>query len=237
MVQDKQAPPLLSLLKKSQAFAEKLLTENEQLKLKLAALEERASAAASERDGLRKRIDEIEVDTGSSSQRFQEIDEELNALANLYIATWQLHSTLDLHEVVSVLMEIVVNLIGADQSVIYLQDELRGTLVPVSERSGTPATNVAFGEGPIGEAVASGEVIESPGQVPAVVVPLRLGDRILGAVVIKSFFVQKEEITDLDRQLFDLMAQQGSSALYAAYLAGATAEKLSEDEIRAQLGS
>ena len=237
MVEDKQAPQLLSLLKKSQAFAEKLLTENEQLKLKLAALDERASAAESERDGLRDRIDGIHIDTSTAAQRFAEIDEELNALANLYIATWQLHSTLELNEVVSVLMEIVVNLIGADQSVIYLQDEQRGTLVPVSERSGAPANDVPFGEGPIGEAVASGRVVERPGEEPVVVVPLRLGDRTLGAIVIKSFFVQKEAITDLDRQLFGLMAEQGSTALYAAYLAGATAEKLSEDKIRAQLGS
>ena len=50
----------------------------------------------------------------SSPIGYVEIEEENNNLANLYVASYQLHSTLDSSEVLKVVLEIVINLIGAE---------------------------------------------------------------------------------------------------------------------------
>lgn len=234
MAGEKKPPQLLALLKRSQAFAENLLQENEQLRLKLAAVEERINAAEVERDGLRHRIGDIQTHSSTNAQRFQEIDEELNALANLHVATWQMHSTMDLREVVGIMVEICVNLIGADELVVYMQDETRGVLLPVIERATQGAPEISVGEGQIGGAVASGVVQAGWGRDPPVVIPLRLADRILGAVVISTWLPQKTGLTGLDSQLFDLIGEQGATALYGSYLAGATVAELTGEKIRAQ---
>jgi hypothetical protein len=229
MAEERKPPQLLALLKKSQAFAESLLKENEHLHLKLGSLEERVQA-----DGLRNRMEEVQLHSGANSRRFQEIDEELNALANLHVATWQLHSTMRLAEVVSVMVEICVNLVGADEVVIYLHDEASGALVPVSERMPAPAQEAKVGQGPIGEAVAKGKVSITPDRRPCAVIPLRLGDRTLGAVVVHRLLSQKSGLNELDHQLFEVMSEQGSTAIYGAYLAGASSTRLSLEAIRAQ---
>lgn len=232
---DKKPPQLLALLKKSQAFAESLLRENEQLSLRIGALEERVEAAERERDGLRARMEEVQLRSTANSERFQAIDEELNALANLHVATWQLHSTMHLREVVAVLVEICVNLVGADDLVVYLHDESNGALMPAKERMPEAARSLTLGEGDVGRVVAEGKVRIARDANPCVVVPLRLGTRIFGAVVVYRLLPQKEDFTDLDHQLFDLIAEQGASAVYGAYLAGATSTKLTQEAIQKQL--
>jgi len=236
MADAKKPPQLLELLKKSQAFAESLLQENDQLRLKLAAAEERLGAAETERDGLRRRISDVQLDTASNTRRFQVIDEELNNLANLHVATWQVHSTLVLREVIGILVEICVNLVGANEVVVYVVDEKRGVLVPALERATHGAEEITLGKGPIGELVASGEVTARFDGDPPVVIPLRLHDRTVGAVVIRTWLLQKRELTTLDGELFAVIRDQGATALYSAYLAGAHAAPLSTDPIRAQLG-
>jgi hypothetical protein len=235
MAEFNKPPQLLALLKKSQAFAENMLQENEQLRLRLAATQERMQAAESERNGLRDRIDAVQYESNANLERFQEIDEELNTLANLHVATWQMHSSMRLSEVVNVMVEIGVNLIGANEIVVYLLDEERRRLLPVLERATEGATEIGLGEGLIGGAVEAGRVLVEWGAVPPVILPLRYGTRPLGAVVIKSWLPQKTSVTNLDAQLFTLLCEQGATALFAAYLAGATEARMTSASIAEQL--
>lgn len=231
---DGEQPQLLILLKKSQAFAERLLKDNEELQLRCAATEERLHSAEGERDRLRGRMDHISTETRRDSAQFQELDEELNALANLHVATWQLHSTMSLREVAGIVVEICVNLIGADQLVVYLHDENSQRLIPVVERRDDAAAEVPLDDRPIGAAIKSGTVKVQGAGAWRVVIPLTISTRVLGAVVIETFLPQKGEVTKLDRQLFDMIAELGSTALYGAYLAGSANQRLSSDKIRAQ---
>ena len=65
---------------------------------------------------------EVEEENRHFADRYVEIEEENNNLANLYVASYQLHSTLDLDEVLKIVIEIVINLIGAEVFAIYLLD-------------------------------------------------------------------------------------------------------------------
>src|SRR5919201_6678310 len=92
MSDESRAEKFLELFRKSKYFTEELLRDNERLRKRLGALEEENKDYAS---------------------RYTEIEHQNNNLAALYVASYQLHSTLDFREVIHVVQEIIRDLIGA----------------------------------------------------------------------------------------------------------------------------
>src|SRR6266542_1342789 len=78
MSDESRAEKFLELFNKSREFTEELLRENERLRHRLGALEE---------------------ENKDYQSRYSEIEEQNNNLASLYVASYQLHSTLDFREV------------------------------------------------------------------------------------------------------------------------------------------
>ena len=132
----------LQIVGKAKEFTEELLKENERLRFKLANLE-----AAGGRPGhddrvreLQQRVREleerlaemearyrkVEEENKEFADRYIEIEEQNNNLANLYVASYQLHSTLDYKEVVRIVQEIVINLIGAEAFHVLMVSEKTG---------------------------------------------------------------------------------------------------------------
>jgi nitrate/nitrite-specific signal transduction histidine kinase len=189
-----------------------------------------------ERDALLQRFKQVEQENLDFANRYIEIEEENNNLANLYVASFQLHSTLDFKEVVQIVMEIVINLIGAEKFGLMLLDERKGDLYAVSsegiEREQIP--HVKLGEGTIGKVAQAGQpwVAEgrTPDQVtvtePQVVIPMRIKDQFIGAIVIYSMLEQKLSFSSLDHELFNLLAGHAATALFASKLYSESERKL-----------
>ncbi len=80
------------------------------------------------------RYRKVEEENKEFADRYIEIEEQNNNLANLYVASYQLHSTLDYREVVRIVQEIVINLIGAEVFHVFIVSEKTGLLeVEISE--------------------------------------------------------------------------------------------------------
>jgi hypothetical protein len=238
-----RAEEVLSLFRRGAEFTQELLRENERLRAELARLEEQQLAAADEgaweklRGELLVRIESlegerrdmlellqaVEAENRQFTDRYLEIEEENNHLASLYVASFQLHSTLDLSEVLQIVIEIVINLIGAEVFAIYVLDERTGVLAPVAAEGGEPHDfpTCELGRGAVGGAVARGETRcaeAGAGQEPLVVIPLRVQERPLGAIAIHRLLRQKDGFTALDRELFTLLAGHAATAIFAARL-------------------
>src|SRR6266849_4892794 len=162
---------------KAKEFTEELLKENERLRFKVASLESAASPALPsnpdeqmrsliERIGeLEARLSEaearyhkVEAENKEFADRYIEIEEQNNNLANLYVASYQLHSTLDYKEVVRIVQEIVINLIGAEVFHLLMFSEKTHALeVETSEGQVPGRTTIPLGEGPIGKSAQTGE--------------------------------------------------------------------------------
>ena len=69
------------------------------------------------------RYRKVEEENKEFADRYIEIEEQNNNLANLYVASYQLHSTLDYKEVVRIVQEIVINLIGAEAFHVFMVGE------------------------------------------------------------------------------------------------------------------
>ena len=87
-----------------------VITDEEYKKLR-----KRVEELEAEKVEILDRIQQIEAENHNFANRYVEIETENNNLANLYIASYQLHSTLDFKEVLQIIMEIVINLIGAEE--------------------------------------------------------------------------------------------------------------------------
>ncbi len=245
----------LSVFKRGADFTRELLAENERLRVQLLSEQSRQESAAQspeewgklrqellaridclERECMtvRERLDQAEAENGQFARRYVEIEEENNALANLYVASYQLHSTLDLDEVLKVIVEIVINLVGAEVFAVYLLDEETQALEAVAAEGGEPRSFPAavLGSGVLGEAVAANRVVcaEEAGPTdlgrPAVVVPLWVQGRPLGAIALYSLLQQKSGFTPLDHELFNVLGGHAATAIFAARLYSQSERKL-----------
>ncbi len=159
--------------------------------------------------------------------RYDELERELDAMANLYVASYQLHATLVPQEVLGTIEQLLAQLVGAASFAIFIRRD-RGSeqmLEPVHAYHCPKAagTRIAWGDGPVGEAAASGvhfvaEPRNHDGQTPLACVPMVLGDETIGVIVIYALFEQKNEFVDIDFELFKLLALHSASAIVGAGL-------------------
>jgi hypothetical protein len=251
-----RASEFLTMFRRGAEFTRELVEENARLRRTLLELETRQQDAArdpkewerlredlieriegleSERRDALERLRALEEENRSFAQRFLTIEEENNNLANLYVASFQLHSTLDLEEVLRIVVEIVINLVGAEVFCVYVLDERTRQLEPVAVegRERSAFAPIPLGEGAIGAAVEQGEIVyrEDRGDVqpeaPLVCIPLCVGSRPIGAIALFGLLVQKQRFTPLDHELFVLLGGHAATAMLAAQLHGQSERKLS----------
>jgi nitrate/nitrite-specific signal transduction histidine kinase len=242
---------------KAREFTEELLKENERLRFKVARLESgggaTAGTAASPDDRVKElsgrvrqleeklaevetRYRKVEEENKEFADRYIEIEEQNNNLANLYVASYQLHSTLDYKEVVRIVQEIVINLIGAEAFHLWMVNEKTGQLELESSEGQEVATkDLPIGEGPLGRAAKTGENIfadkvavrdPTPYDQPIAVIPLKIKDSVIGIISINKLLVQKTAFTTMDHELFTLLAGHAATAIFSAKLYSTSERKL-----------
>ncbi|MBI5496713.1 MAG: GAF domain-containing protein [Deltaproteobacteria bacterium] len=241
----------LALFKRGQEFTEELLQDNERMRFQVAGLQEEVAvlrrqleqntavtdlitqikALEADRQRLLDHYHNVETANRDYSSRYLEIEEAHNNLANLYVASYQLHSTLHFPEVIQIINEILLNLIGAEEFALYLLDEQTGLLQAlVSE--GRPLAEFAptkLGEGRMGAAVAQNQQqVGEKGPAgtldePVAIIPLCVGERRVGAVVLLKLLVQKPALSALDFEIFSLLGAQAATAILASAQQGGQA--------------
>ncbi len=251
----KRADEFLAVFRRGAEFTRELVEENQRLRGQIVEVDRRDNDAAQdttewgklrqqllthieglevEKEDVLERLRALEEENRQFANRYVEIEEENNNLANLYVASYQLHSTLDLSEVLKIIIEIVINLVGAEIFCVYVHDDKTGLLEPVAaEGEKVPAfPSVPMGTGIVGVSVASGDThaTDSNGSAdyesPIVSIPLRVEDRPIGAIAIFKLLAQKEQFTLLDHELFTLLAGHAATAIFAAELHAQSERKL-----------
>lgn len=209
-----------------------LRQERVQLKEEALKLREALEETRDERRELDRKLAQVEYENQEFSTRYVAVEQQNNNLVNLYAATNQLHSTLDREEILIILQEIVINLVGSEEFAIYVRDEhssefdvvaMMGLLDEQAPR--------AIKSKALTQAVAHGELwISSGGELgsgePLACVPLRLGDRVIGVIAVFGLLVQKGDFEPVDYELFNLLASQAATALYASGLHAAATSRV-----------
>jgi putative methionine-R-sulfoxide reductase with GAF domain len=250
----KKSQEFFGMFLKAKEFTEELLKENERLRFKIAHLEAEGGKPAESADAtvkdLTRRIRELEERLSHTEERYRkveeenkefadryvEIEEQNNNLANLYVASYQLHSTLDYKEVIRIVQEIVINLIGAEAFHIFMVSEKTGRLeLEISEGQAAPVTTIPMGEGIIGTAAKTGEnhfaaevahPEPTPFHQPIAVIPLKIKQTVIGVLTVNKLLVQKTAFTNMDYELFTLLAGHAATAIFSARMYSTSERKL-----------
>jgi len=254
-----KAEEFLQIFKKGEQFTQEVLKENERLRFKLVQLEEenrkykaggggaddtlvrslenKLAVMEEENRRLMERYREVEMENKDFAEKYLEVEAENNNLANLYVASYQLHSTLDFNEVLKTVLEIIMNLVGAETFAIMLLDEKTGKLSAVAAEGLNieDFPKVAIGEGVIGEVARSGdsfftEDVSSAStddlEKPIVCIPLQIKEHIIGVIAIYTLLVQKDSFTDVDYELFSMLAGHAATAVFSSRLYSQSERKL-----------
>jgi nitrate/nitrite-specific signal transduction histidine kinase len=248
----KTSQEFFQMFTKAKEFTEEVLKENERLRFKVARLEtsggspggeERARELSVRVRDLEERLAEMEAryrkveeENKEFADRYIEIEEQNNNLANLYVASYQLHSTLDFKEVIRIVQEIVINLIGAEAFHVFMQSDKAPQLeLEGSEGQEAGRSSIPLGEGLIGKAAKTGEnyfadrvafTEPTPFEEPLAVIPLKIKDSVIGVISINKLLIQKTQFTTMDYELFTLLAGHAATAIFAAKLYSTSARKL-----------
>ena len=166
---------------------------------------------------------EMEEQGRKFSERYVEIEDQNTKLANLYVASYQLNGTLDRQRVIDAVKEIIINLIGCEELAIWEVDDVLGALILTGSFGIDPSqwASIPLGTGLVGSVAKSGERFiaeeSSPRELLACI-PLKLDERVVGAIGIFSLLQQKQGLEPLDYELFDLLASHAASALFCTRL-------------------
>lgn len=253
-----RAQEFMQIFKKGADFTQEIMQSNEKLRYRVLRLEEenrdlrraiqpdttiqdlekRIAELIKEKEDLSCRYAEIEKENQDFARRYVEIEEENNNLANLYIASYQLHSTLDYREVLQIILEIIINLIGAEEFSIMLRDEKTDQLQVVASE-GVPMDRippVSIGEGIVGKVAETGEnfISERVGEEevagapqPLVCIPLKIKEYVIGVIVLYRLLRQKTRFAEVDYELFTLLAGHAATAIFSSRLYSESERRLS----------
>ena len=258
MSEEAKAEKFLELFNKGKEFTEELLRENQRLRYRLAAIDTEPHLGVAGDDEMQRlraqiqqlneenkriqlRFQEVEEENKDFANRYVEIEEQNNNLANLYVASYQLHSTLDFREVIQIVQEIVINLVGAEAFSILLLDENTGDLRTIAwegddVQPGVDKLSAVLGEGILGQVAMSGEsyYISRNGEGasavtlerPLAAVPLKIKEHVIGLIAIHRLLQQKDSFTAVDYELFSLLAAHAATAIFASKLYSQSERKL-----------
>ena len=248
-----KAEEFLQIFRKGEEFTQEILKENEKLRFKivqleeenrqtaaggasLKTLEEKVDVLTEENRRLMERYREVELENKNFAEKYLEVELENNNLANLYVASYQLHSTLDFDEVLKTVLEIIMNLVGAEKFAIMLLDDKRNVMGAVAaegmELEEMPT--VEIGVGVIGEVSRTGESYfaeeTSGGELdygrPIVCIPLKIKEHVIGVIAIYGLLTQKEGFTDIDYELFSMLAGHAATAIFSSRMYSQSERKL-----------
>lgn len=218
----------------TQKYVRRLVTENEQLRVALAQLESQVTMVRQElgsareeleqrrasQEELQRAIDRIRHESEQYLAQYAEVEMHNANLANLYVASYQLHGTLRRASVLEAMQEIIVNLIGSEEFAICEIDEPALTvLASIGVDSGSMDWTTPRVRDTISTGVPYVGSLEDrePGD-PLVCLPLKLDGTTIGAIVIFSLLAHKSQLEALDHELFDLLATHAATALYCTSL-------------------
>lgn len=153
------------------------------------------------------------------------------------MASYQLHSTIDFMEILRILLEIITNLIGAERFTIMLIDEQSNKLVPrASEGMSLDTLSVTeIGKGIIGKVAATGESYFASAlsnmssddlDTPIVCIPLKIERGVIGIIAVYSLYSHKKNFSNMDYELFNLLAGHAANAIYLSMLYASSENKL-----------
>lgn len=221
-----------------------LRAENASLQAERRLLEERTErvresieAQENRYHELQARLDGVEQENRRFTQEYLAIEQQNSHLANVYVASYRLHGTVERSEFVDAVKEIIANLVGSEELAIFERENDGRTLslVGFNGIDPEPLRRVAIGKGIIGRTAETGETHVGSGEDGrpeeaglTACIPLTMGGAVIGVIAVFRLLAHKAAFEAVDREIFDLLSSQAGIALYCTRLHAALLASASE---------
>jgi len=169
---------------------------------------------------LRLRLSEVETDYRRLAEQQAGAEQRLGRVAQLHAALRQLHESPLPGDVLTTIKEIVANLVGSEQMAIFAR-RADGTLKVLDGIGEPPESLSPRADEILAQVARTGELyLATPAEedVALAVIPLRMGERVAGAIAVYRLLPQKPALEEVDRDLFELLATHAGLAFERAEL-------------------
>lgn len=227
---------------RSKNFIDEIMRENERLRYKVFHLQQELAGLVKsppdaqhdvlgENQRLRRQLEEIKAQFDALNrenedfrQRYQEVEHQNENLLNLYVSGYQLHTTLNEEAVVTIIREILLNLVGAEVFGIWLLDPQTGRmeLDSVTDECGlldgrtVDLPRERWASLRAGESWFQPQEFAAAAGQPVSCIPLKVEERTVGVLAIYKLLEQKQGFTALDQDILGLLAAQAATTLIGA---------------------
>jgi putative methionine-R-sulfoxide reductase with GAF domain len=197
------------------------------LQEKVSSIEDENRQLREENKALKEQFSAVEKENLEFAEQYVEIERQNSSLVNTYVASYQLHATLNYREVVRSLKEIIINLIGSEQFHIYIYHEQEQRLVLIAQEGlGVEKTSIPITDALIAQTIESGEayvagdcsIARENGEKSVACIPMKVGEKVMGVIVIGQLLNQKDGFQEMDHELFDFLCNHAATAIYGAHL-------------------
>jgi len=176
---------------------------------------------------LENRLRQIEEENRELSNLCTLLREQNEAISNLYVAKHRLHASFDAAEIMTIVTEILSELVGAEEFAILFLEQKKKLLRRVAGKGAKQMTEaVPLGEGLLGQVARNGnpyyceDASNGASAVggPLAVIPLKAESKSVGVIAIYRLLPHKRGFTPVDHQLLELVAEHTPNALLSARL-------------------
>ena len=201
----------------------------------LHAASEQARVCVQHTEALELRLRAVQACAPDLAVQLVASQEHVARVMGLYVATYQLHASLDPADVRATIAEIAINLLGAERFVLLLRpapasacqiamaegldEDTTGLFRRGSYAGGDPMIDAALGDGALRIGPLAGSSLLA-------VVPLVVQEVIVGALVICKLLRHRDGFAAHDHDLLDLLGAHAASALFAAQVHSTADRKL-----------
>jgi GAF domain-containing protein len=187
----------------------------------LRELKDALARAAGERDELRKRLADLEVEVGKISDDYVLVQEQSSEMAQLYVALERLHGGLSRDETLQALQEVVINVVGSEEFSVFERTGDRLSLIHHFGVDPVPLRELKLGDGVIGRTAERGKLFIAGRDGPvdaadadvSACIPLMVGDEVWGVLTVFRLLGHKPGIAESDQVIFELIRSHAGIAL------------------------
>jgi GAF domain len=175
-------------------------------------------------------VQRVENENRRIFAEYAAIEQQNSNLANLYVASYRLQGTLDRAEVLQVIQEVIINLVGSEELAVFELDSSRQQLMLLSAFGVDEAkyASLPLDDSAIATTARTGEMflqepppsnLSAPESSLTTCIPLKVNNRVIGVIAVFRMLPQKPTLASVDRDLFGLLGTHAGLALYCSGLA------------------
>ncbi len=208
------------------ALASSLEAEKVRLQQRLLEASTELDLLRRERAAFERELEKTQTESRRTAEDYARAEERSADLANLYVASYQLHESLERSAVLAAIREILANLIGSEEFALFERQLDTGgfTLTDCGGVAPERLRQADLEIGPLAHVAATGEVLvaqpcDSAADPPLTAcIPLKASGQVTGAIAIFRLLAHKVALTPIDHELFDLLATQAGTSLFCTRL-------------------